>query len=135
MKVAVITPYHSEPLDWIQAAVESVAAQSHPTTHILVGDGVRQEALDGDGRIHMTLPHTVADSGGTPRAIAGRWAVAQGFDMVAYLDADDRIDPDFVSTLVRARERLGAEVISVPHAYFDLTMRPARNLMGQHIGI
>ncbi len=135
MKVAVITPYHGEQEAWIRAMADSVAAQTHPATHILVGDGVRHDTLDGDGRVHMSLPEASNDSGGTPRAVAGAWAVRNGFEMVVYVDADDRIEGDFVASLVRAREKVGAEVLSVPHAYYDRDMRPARNLTGQHIGI
>jgi hypothetical protein len=60
--------------------------------------------------------------------------VKNGFEMVAYVDADDRVDRDFVADLVRAREKVGGEVFSMPHAYYDIRMRAARNMMGQHIG-
>lgn len=134
MKVAVVTPYHAEPEAWVQALIRSVATQTHPATHILIGDGVRNDAYDGDGRVHLSLPEATNDSGGTPRAVAGTWAVENGFDMVAYVDADDRIDREFVASLVRVREKVGADVVSVPHAYYDRDMQPARNLEGQHIG-
>lgn|GEM_PF-3894842 len=135
MKVAVITPYYREPDEWVAAMLDSVAAQTHPVTHVLVGDGVRRDGLDGDGRVHMNLPQPVNDSGGTPRAAAGAWAVQNGFEMVVYVDADDRLAPNCVASLVRAHQRVGGEVLSVPHAYYDRDMRPARNMLGQHVGV
>lgn len=135
MKVAIVTPYHSEPETWVQAMIRSVAEQTHPVTHVLVGDGVHNPAYEGAGRVTMTLPEGANDSGGTPRAAGGAWAVRNGFDIVAYVDADDRLDREFAASLVHLRDAVGAEVLSVPHAYYDRDMRPARNMMGQHIGV
>lgn len=134
MKVAIVTPYRNEPEAWVHALIESVAAQSHPVTHVMVGDGAHNPSFEGEGRMTLSLPDPADDSGGTPRAAGGVWAVQNGFDMIAYADADDRLDREFAATLVRAHRSTGAEVISVPHAYYDRDMRPARNLKGQHIG-
>ncbi|MDF1791186.1 MAG: hypothetical protein P1U88_04705 [Thalassobaculaceae bacterium] len=135
MKVAVVTPYRDEPEAWVQAMIASVAAQSHRVTHVLVGDGLYNPAYDGDGRINLSLSDAANDSGGTPRAAGGAWAVQNGYEIVVYVDADDRVDPGFAAALVRTHQAVGAEVISVPHAYYDRNMRPARNLTWQHIGV
>ena len=39
MKVAVITPYHGEPIGTLKRCMSSVENQSHKVTHILVSDG------------------------------------------------------------------------------------------------
>lgn len=135
MKVAIVTPYRNEPEPWVRALIDSVTAQRHPVTHVLVGDGLHNPAFEGEGRMALSLPQATGDSGGTPRAAGGLWARENGFDIVAYADAGDRLDREFAATLVRARQSLGAEVISVPHAYYDRNLRPARNLSGQHMGI
>jgi len=39
MRVAVITPYCGEPIEFLQQCHDSVAAQTHPCLHVMVADG------------------------------------------------------------------------------------------------
>lgn len=134
MKVAVITPYCREPETWLLQMLESVARQTHPVTHILVGDGVRRASLDGPGRIQMHLKKPVGDSGGTPRALGGTWARNNGFEMIVYVDADDHVSPDFIETLVAARRRCGADIISTPLILNHIDLTPIRHPEGRFHG-
>lgn len=110
LRVAVITPFHREPDDWLARCIDSVAAQTHPCTHVLVGDGVDRRLPTGERLLHVALPRGVADFGDTPRAVGGLYAAGLGFDAVAYLDADNWYHRSHVETLVSAVARTGAAV-------------------------
>ena len=89
MKVAVITPYHKVPTDWLVQCLESVRSQTYTSTHILVADGIPQDVVDTYGVQHLVLPRCHGDYGDTPRAIGSISAIGQGFDAIAWLDADN----------------------------------------------
>jgi glycosyltransferase involved in cell wall biosynthesis len=126
MKIAVVTPYYQEDEAMLRACHESVRAQSHPATHILVADGHPQAWLDDAEAQHFRLPVSHRDYGDTPRAIASLSAAAQGFDAVAYLDADNWYQPNHIETLVRLRRETGAAICS--------TMRSMHRLDGSLLG-
>lgn len=101
MKVAVITPYFRESIDVLRRCHDSVLRQTHPCTHIFVSDGHPQPTV-GDWQVqHLRLPLAHGDYGNTPRGIGGVSALNQGFDAVAYLDADNWYAEDHVESLVQ----------------------------------
>ena len=110
MKIAVITPCHQEPDDWLQRCIDSVAAQTHSCTQILVGDGVRRQVAQTDSLIHLSLPRGVADFGDTPRAVGGLYAAGLGFDAVTYLDADNWLHRTHVQSLIEAAQAARAPI-------------------------
>ena len=112
MKVAVVTPYYNTPDDWLHKCYESVKAQTYPCTHILVADGCSQK-LPGEWDIqHVKLPVNHADYGDTPRGVGSVLAISQGFDAIAYLDADNWYYPEHISTLVNLHKKTGSAVIT-----------------------
>lgn len=111
MKVAVITPYFQEPPSWIERCMASVRAQTHPCTHFMVSDGHALDAIDAAGVRHVRLGRAHADYGNTPRAVGGMLAVAEGFDAVCFLDADNRYAPDHVAACVAAAEHSNADFV------------------------
>ncbi|MGE0719012.1 MAG: glycosyltransferase [Alphaproteobacteria bacterium] len=111
-RVAIVTPYHGEPLAWIAKAHASVRLQSHPTTHILVGDGKPEAAVDKWDAQHIVMPAGHRDWGHTPRAIGALSAAAQGFDAIGFLDADNWLYPDHVATLLALQEKDDLEAAS-----------------------
>jgi hypothetical protein len=130
MKIAIVTPYSDEPASWIARACASVLEQTVPGTHVMVSDGPRRTDLPTSTSVHLELPAPVQDSGATPRTVGGRWAVANGYDIVCYLDADDALDPLYSSRVLEAVTRVGAEVVASPLIYADETLSPVEHPAG-----
>jgi hypothetical protein len=113
MRVAVVTPYFREPLDWLRQCHASVRAQTHACTHVMVADGHPQSEVAGwPGLRHIALPTSHGDYGDTPRAIGSIEAIGAGFDAIAYLDADNAYAPDHIESLVELQRRTGAAFCS-----------------------
>ncbi len=110
MRVAIITPYSSESAAILARCINSVAGQSHAATHILVADG-HPQSLPGDVQ-HIPLPHAHADWGDTPRLIGAASAYAQGFDGIAWLDADCWLEPDHVERMLDLAQRAAVSIVT-----------------------
>lgn len=110
MKIAVITPYHGEPEDWLRHCHDSVRAQTLACQHIMVADGRPDPLIDTFEAQHIVLPQGHANYGDTPRAIGALSAVGQGFDAIAFLDADNWYKPMHIESLVTLHRDTGAEV-------------------------
>ena len=131
-KVAVITPFHNEPLDWLRQAHVSVLSQNYPCTHILVGDqasveldGVRldlgsQSSLIPSAPLILNLPKGVADYGDTPRAVGSMYAAGLGFDAIAYLDGDNFYQPDHISSLIECQRSTQASIVTSRRCFVRL---------------
>ncbi len=100
MKVAVVTPYYKTPLEWLHDCHQSVRAQTHHCTHIMVADGEPVETVDKFDAVHLTSLGPNDDVGNTARAIGSIAAIRQGFDAVCYLDADNWYRPEHVERMV-----------------------------------
>ncbi len=112
MKVAVITPYYKTPDEWLLECHHSVKAQTHPCTHILIADGQPQSVVDTLDAQHLRLPVNLGDYGDTPRGMGSVLATSQGFDAIAYLDADNWYSPEHIATMVALHKKTGAAVIT-----------------------
>lgn len=112
MRVAVVTPYYKESREWLERCIASVKAQTHECTHILVADGHPQDWIDDAGVRHLRLDRGHADYGNTPRAMGGLLAVSEGFDAVAFLDADNWYQPEHVARCVQVAESSGADFVT-----------------------
>lgn len=107
MRVAIITPYHKEPRLTLARCVDSVHAQCHTTrvrevAHLVVADGHPQDWLDGSGVRHLRLDRSHGDYGNTPRSVGALLAASEGFDAIAFLDADNWLEADHVESCVDA---------------------------------
>ncbi len=116
LRIAVVTPYHATAPQWLHQCHASVLGQSHPATHILVADGQPLPEVDRWTAQHIRLPVRHADHGNTPRAIGSLSAIGQGFDGIAYLDADHWYAPDHVASLVTLHRQTGA-ALCLSHRY------------------
>ncbi|MBI2383982.1 MAG: glycosyltransferase [Gammaproteobacteria bacterium] len=112
MRVAVVTPFHRTRPDWLAQCHASVRRQTHACTHILVSDGSGEPPLAEFSGQLVLLGRNHADFGDTPRAVGSMSAIGQGFDAIAYLDADNWYRPEHVATLVALHRSSGAAVCS-----------------------
>jgi hypothetical protein len=112
MKIAVVTPYHKEPLATLARCHESVRAQTVGATHIMVADGHARSELTGWDIEHITLPVAHADFGGTPRIIGGMSAKARGFDYIQWLDADCWLRPDHLERMLACAAEQGVGFVA-----------------------
>jgi glycosyltransferase involved in cell wall biosynthesis len=110
MKIAVITPYFSEPSDVLKRCHESVLNQSYPCTHYMVSDGAKNKDPRSWKVNHIELAHPHGDNGNTPRCIASLSAMNSQFDAIAYLDADNWYERRHIETMIELHLRTGSPV-------------------------
>ena len=112
MRVAVVTPHFREPHEWFQQCLDSVRDQTYPCTHIIVNDGAERGPANSDRVQVIELPVSLGHVGDAARAIGSVSAVAQGFDAIAWLDADNWYSPNHLATLVALHNDTGAAVVT-----------------------
>ena len=110
-RVAVVTPYFRIEPEKLQRCCDSVAAQTWRCDHILVADGEPQDLPPGRNPIHLVLPGNVGNTGATPRGLGALYAFAQGYDAVAFLDADNWYEPGHIEAAVRFMEAERLDVV------------------------
>ena len=112
MKVAIITPYFNTPEEWLLKCHLSVKAQTYPCTHFIVADGQPHDVVDSWDAQHIKLPVNISDYGDTPRGVGSVAAIGQGFDAIAYLDADNWYDPEHINILLKLHRKTRAAVVT-----------------------
>jgi glycosyltransferase involved in cell wall biosynthesis len=118
-RVAVITPYHREPQQVLERCHRSVTAQGVEAEHIMVADG---HALDGIDRwevSHVKLPTAHGDYGNTPRGIGSLLARTEGYDFIAYLDADNWYHDGHLRSLLELWEKTHSQACSSFRIFHD----------------
>jgi hypothetical protein len=111
-RVAVITPYHREPLHLLEQCHHSVRAQLEPCLHVMVADGAPRAEVSSWCAEHVQLPTSHADIGSTPRLIGAYHAIGLGVEAVTFLDADNWYAPNHVGDMLHCREQSGAAFVS-----------------------
>lgn len=109
MKIAVVTPYFEETLEELRQCHESVLAQTVQCTHFMVADGRPRAEVDGWEVRHVKLPVSHGN-GNTALGIGALLAAQEGFDAVAFLDADNWFYPEHLEKLVELHEKTLADV-------------------------
>lgn len=113
MRVAIVTPYYQESVDYLRRCHDSVRAQSYRgVRHLFVADGHPNEILDQWDCDHIKLPFSHRDAGATPRAMGGLSVFARGYDALGFLDADNWIDPDHVEQMIAVIAADGAQFVA-----------------------
>ncbi len=107
MQVAVVTPYFKEPDATLERCLASVRQQSRPATHILVADGHPRALVDRAGVRHLRLDRAHGDAGNAARGLGALLAVAEEFDAIAFLDADNWFDEAHVATCLETAQEPG----------------------------
>jgi glycosyltransferase involved in cell wall biosynthesis len=110
-RVAVITPYYKESPEKLLRCIESVRQQSHPARHFMISDGFPSEVAKQTDVTHIELGRGHADNGNTPRTVGGLIAFAQGYDALAYLDADNWFEPNHIQSMVELQHSKGAGTV------------------------
>jgi FkbM family methyltransferase len=110
-QIAVITPYCQELDDVLRTCLESVARQTYPySRHFLVADGFPNPLVAGWDARHIVLPNAHGDNGNLARAIGAMAAISEGYDGIAFLDADNWFREDHVARLAALHKDTGAAV-------------------------
>lgn len=110
MKIAVITPYYKESIDLLRKCHESVLAQNIEIDHFFIADGFPNNELNRWDIKHITLSESHGDNGNTPRGIGAMLASSEGYDFIAFLDADNWFHPNHISSLVELWNKTQADV-------------------------
>ena len=108
-KHVVVTPYLHEASALIVRCIASVKRQTTRTDHLVVADGCAQDWLDREGVRHLRLDRTHADFGNAARGIGALLAVAEDYESIAFLDADNWLDPDHIERCIAASRSLPGE--------------------------
>lgn len=116
--IAVVTPYYKESLSVIRHAHNSVLNQTVDCLHVLVSDGFPHQAIDSWSADHVVLPRSHHDIGSTPRLIGAMHAIGLGVDAVAFLDADNWYEPDYISSMLQCARETNADFISTSRSLF-----------------
>ncbi len=113
-RFAIVTPYYRETRAILGRCVQSVRQQTLTADHFLIADGFPQAWLDTEPVRHIKLDRSHNNNGNTPRTVGALLAVAEGYQGVGFLDADNWFEPRHVELCVRAaadaRDKAGVEV-------------------------
>lgn len=101
-RVAMITAYYKEEPRFLDHCIKSVRAQTIPTDHILVADGFPQDWIDVRDVRHIRLDQKHSDYGDTPRGLGLLIAIAEQYDAIGFLDADNYLEPNHVESAFKA---------------------------------
>jgi len=137
-KVAVITPYWNEPIDVIDKCITSVKNQTINCTHFIVSDGNPKEIKETNDLIHIKLPLNVNNCGATPRGLGAQIAFNMGFDVVAFLDADNTFDRQHLAEAISLFSENDPDVVFAKRRiYFpdgkQLTRKDPQDASGTHV--
>lgn len=106
-RYCVITPYYKEDRALIERCLASVSAQTVAVDHLLVADGHPQDWLDGVGARHIRLDRSHGDYGNVARGVAALIAIAEKYDAIAFLDADNWYHDEHMETCLAAASAHG----------------------------
>lgn len=118
-RIAVITPYYREPVEFLDQCRRSVAAQDVAADHIMIADGHPLDIVDQWGVGHVRLPRSHGDNGNTPRGLAALLARSEGYDFITFLDADNWYHPGHLRSLLQLWERERSPVCASLRTFHD----------------
>src|SRR5262249_43084985 len=125
-RYAMITPYHKESRHLLQRAINSVKNQTVPTDHFLIADGFAQEWIDGEGVRHVKIDREHGYGGRTPRGVGALIAIAEEYDGIGMLDADNWLDSDHVQTCIEAADSYDGGANQCDYVIAQWRLRRAR---------
>jgi hypothetical protein len=117
--ISVIIPLFNKGA-YIDRALDSVAAQTHPDLDVvIVDDGSTDDGPDRVRRRSDLRIRFVSQPNAGPGAARNRGLAEIRGTLVAFLDADDAWAPEYLENAARAFERLGEDVATVTCGYID----------------
>lgn len=109
-KFAVVTPYYKEAVCELEKAHRSVLSQDVVVRHIMVADGFPNPAVGTWDCQHVVLPSAHRDAGNFARGVGALHAFQSGAEFVCFLDADNWLEPNHVSSLHEAITRHHSDI-------------------------
>jgi hypothetical protein len=103
---AIVTPYYKEDRALLERCMNSVRSQTVSADHLLVADGFPQAWIDGKQARHFKLDRSHGDFGNTPRGVGALIAVAEEYNGIGVLDADNWLEHDHVEVCLAAGRAL-----------------------------
>lgn len=120
MRVAVVTPYCTEANDILAKCHQSVVSQSHKVRHVMVSDGPPNKLVQSWDVDHIALPRLHHDNGNLGRCIGALHAKTEGYEAVAFLDADNWYRPEHIALMVGLQRSTGAQVCTAARSLYRI---------------
>ena len=111
-RYCVVTPYYKEERALLERCFGSVRRQVPNVDHIVVADGHPQDWIDHLPVRHVKLDRAHGDYGNAARGLGALMAIAEGYDGIAFLDADNWYDDDHLASCLAAAES-GQDIATV----------------------
>ena len=105
-KYVFVTPYYKEDAKLLKRCLESVKNQSISCDHILIADGFPQKWIDDTGVRHLGLDRSHGDAGNTPRGLGALLAIAEEYDGIGLLDADNWLEKNHLEVCLDAANKM-----------------------------
>ena len=93
-RFALVTGYYKEERGLLERCLASVRGQSVAVDHIVIADGFPQPWIDDEPVRHIKLDRPHGDYGNTPRGIGALLAIAEDYDAIGFIDADNWLEPE-----------------------------------------
>jgi glycosyltransferase involved in cell wall biosynthesis len=110
MNIAVVMPYFKEDTEELLFAHQSVLQQSRTARHIIVADGHPNPVVSAWACEHIVLPSAHRDAGNFARGVGALHAFQTGAEYVCFLDADNWLENNHVSSLCDHIVSSGADI-------------------------
>jgi glycosyltransferase involved in cell wall biosynthesis len=105
-KYIFVTPYYKEDPKFLKRCLESVKNQTIACDHILIADGFPQKWIHAAGVRHISLDQAHADAGNTSRGLGLLLAIAEEYDGIGLLDADNWLEKNHLEICLEAASKV-----------------------------